>query len=42
VGGKGIDRDAIKAAVGDRFDDVVDAMNLADRVSPVLAAGTKG
>ncbi|MBY0382797.1 MAG: KAP family NTPase [Xanthobacteraceae bacterium] len=40
--GKGIDRDAIKAAVGGRFDDVVDAVNLADRVSPVLAAGTKG
>lgn len=40
--GKGIDRDAIKAAVGDRFDEVVEAMNLADRVSPVLAAGTKG
>jgi len=40
--GKGIGHDAIKAAVGNRFDDVVDAMNLADRVSPVLAAGTKG
>lgn len=40
--GKGIDRDAIKAAMGKRFDDVVEAMNLADRVSPVLAAGTKG
>jgi hypothetical protein len=40
--GKGIDHDAIKAAVGKRFDEIVDAMNLADRVSPVLAAGTKG
>jgi hypothetical protein len=40
--GKGIDHDAIKTAIGDRFDEIVDAMNLADRVSPVLAAGTKG
>lgn len=40
--GKGIDHDAIKAAVGERFDEIVDALNLADRVSPVLAAGTKG
>jgi hypothetical protein len=40
--GKGIDRDAIKAAAGKRFDEIIDAMNLADRVSPVLAAGTKG
>jgi hypothetical protein len=40
--GKGIDREAIKAAVGARFDEVTDAINLADRVSPVLAAGTKG
>jgi hypothetical protein len=40
--GKGIDHDAIKAAVGERFAEVVDALNLADRVSPVLAAGTKG
>jgi hypothetical protein len=40
--GKGIDHDAIKTAVGKRFDDVVDVVNLADRVSPVLAAGTKG
>lgn len=40
--GKGIDRDAIKTAVGLRFDDVTDTINLADRVSPVLAAGTKG
>jgi hypothetical protein len=40
--GKGIDHDAIKTAVGERFDEIVDAMNMADRVSPVLAAGTKG
>lgn len=40
--GKGIDHDAIKAAVGERFSEIVDALNLADRVSPVLAAGTKG
>ncbi|EKS34482.1 Qat anti-phage system ATPase QatA [Afipia broomeae] len=40
--GKGIDHDAIKVAVGERFDEIVDALNLADRVSPVLAAGTKG
>ncbi|MBN8979283.1 MAG: NTPase KAP [Rhizobiales bacterium] len=40
--GKGIDHDAIKTAVGDRFAEIVDALNLADRVSPVLAAGTKG
>lgn len=40
--GKGVDHDAIKTAVGDRFAEVVDALNLADRVSPVLAAGTKG
>ncbi|WP_316186205.1 MULTISPECIES: Qat anti-phage system ATPase QatA [unclassified Bradyrhizobium] len=40
--GKGIDHDAIKTAVGKRFDEIVDAMTLADRVSPVLAAGTKG
>jgi hypothetical protein len=40
--GKGIDHDAIKAAVGERFIEIVDALNLADRVSPVLAAGTKG
>jgi hypothetical protein len=40
--GKGIDRDDIKAAVGKRFEEVIDAMNLAGRVSPVLAAGTKG
>jgi len=40
--GKGIDHDAIKDAVGKRFDDVIDAISLADRVSPVLAAGTKG
>jgi hypothetical protein len=30
------------AALGSRFEDVIDAMNLAERVSPVLAAGTKG
>jgi hypothetical protein len=40
--GKGIDHDAIKATAGKRFEEIVDAMNLADRVSPVLAAGTKG
>ncbi|MBB4398791.1 Qat anti-phage system ATPase QatA [Bradyrhizobium sp. ERR14] len=40
--GKGIDHDAIKTAVGDRFAEIVAALNLADRVSPVLAAGTKG
>ncbi|GLR87652.1 Qat anti-phage system ATPase QatA [Bradyrhizobium iriomotense] len=40
--GKGIDHDAIKTAAGKRFDEIVDAMTLADRVSPVLAAGTKG
>lgn len=40
--GKGIDHDAIKAAVGERFDEIGEALNLADRVSPVLAAGTKG
>jgi hypothetical protein len=40
--GKGIDRDAIRAAVGDRFGDIADALNLAERVSPVLATGTKG
>ncbi|MDN4982141.1 P-loop NTPase fold protein [Bradyrhizobium sp. WYCCWR 13022] len=40
--GKGIDHDAIKAAVGKRFDEIVHAVTLADRVSPVLAAGTKG
>lgn len=40
--GKGIDHDAIKTAVGNRFAEIVDALNLADRVSPVLAAGTKG
>ncbi|MDH2403256.1 P-loop NTPase fold protein [Bradyrhizobium sp. SSUT18] len=38
----GIDPDAIKAAVGHRFDEIVHALNLADCVSPVLAAGTKG
>nr|WP_249209942.1 Qat anti-phage system ATPase QatA [Bradyrhizobium manausense] len=40
--GKGIDHDAIKTAAGKRFDEIVDALALADRVSPVLAAGTKG
>lgn len=40
--GKGIDRDEIKKVVGKRFDAIVEPMNLADRVSPVLAAGTKG
>jgi hypothetical protein len=40
--GKGLDQDAIKAAVGDRFDEVSRAMILADQVSSVLAAGTKG
>jgi predicted KAP-like P-loop ATPase len=40
--GKGIDHDAIKAAVGDRFDEITDAMSLSERVSSVLAAGTKG
>ncbi len=40
--GKGIDRDAIKAAMGDRFDDIVEVVNFSDRVSPVLATGTKG
>ncbi|WP_454633790.1 Qat anti-phage system ATPase QatA [Bradyrhizobium cenepequi] len=40
--GKGIDHDAIKDAAGKRFDEIVDALTLADRVSPVLAAGTKG
>lgn len=40
--GKGIDRDAIKAALGARFGDITEHVNLAERVSPVLAAGTKG
>jgi hypothetical protein len=40
--GKGIERDAIKEAVGRRFEEIIESLNLADRVSPVLAAGTKG
>ncbi|MCP9630760.1 KAP family NTPase [Rhodopseudomonas palustris] len=40
--GKGLEFDAIRSAVGERFDEIVDALTLADRVSPVLAAGTKG
>ena len=40
--GKGIERDAIKGAVGKRFEEIIEPLNLADRVSPVLAAGTKG
>lgn len=40
--GRGLEQDAIKAAVGDRFDEVRSAMILADQVSSVLAAGTKG
>jgi predicted KAP-like P-loop ATPase len=40
--GKGIEREAIKEAVGKRFEEIIEPLNLADRVSSVLAAGTKG
>jgi predicted KAP-like P-loop ATPase len=40
--GKGVEQDAIRTAVGDRFGEIADAMNMANRVSSVLAAGTKG
>lgn len=40
--GKGIERDAIKEAAGKRFEEIIEPLNLADRISSVLAAGTKG
>lgn len=40
--GKGIALEDIRAALGSRFDEVGAAITLAEQISPVLAAGTKG